>query len=73
MGAAQEGGKEASMEETEGQIVKELEQIAFGREGERTADKLRALELLSKLLGLFSEKEGKAYGEVTILDDLPRR
>lgn len=59
------------MEGTKGQIVRELEQIAFEREGERTGDKLRALELLGKLLGLFSEKEEKTFGEVTILDDLP--
>ncbi len=49
----------------EKKIMREMAEIAFG-EGEKTADRLRALDMLSELL-LKQNKEGDAYSRLDAL------
>ena len=56
-------------------IARALYALAFEPDGSpgapKAADRLRALELLGKHLGMFSgEAGGAAHEEVTILDDI---
>lgn len=55
---------------TSEQVVKELEKIAFSDTEITGKEKMKALELLGKHLGMFSEKQEQTGEEVKIIDDV---
>lgn len=41
---------------TADRVLRELESIGFSKDGERTTDRLKALELIGKHLGMYTDK-----------------
>lgn len=67
--AGDAGGAEATLQE----VVRALARIAFDESegGAGVRDRLRALELLGKHLGMFDERAERAREAVRIIDDVP--
>lgn len=51
-------------------VLKELGRIGFAGAGEKTSDRLRALEVLCRVLGLYERGAGEQTEKVVIVEDL---
>lgn len=68
--AAPDGAKEAAPPETEGgEPPKRGRSRSKAQDGVRTQDRLRALELLGKHLGVFAERAHEEQAQPVIVDD----
>lgn len=56
---------------TSDQVIKELRKVAFAKKGVKTRDKLKALDILAKHVGLF-DKQIREYPEILKERELPQ-